>query len=423
MLSTSGQPASPAVSSTVFAATVAATGSSAATLVRNVAISGQAAPTLQSATRTTVLPRIEVNGEQARLVFDGKERFEKIRVLGEGGLGEVIGAHDHDIGRKVAIKRLKAEVRSPAALARFVDEIRTVGKLDHPNIIPIHDVGMDENGDLYFIMKYVDGETLESVIEKLAAGDPAYHRHYTIERRVEIFRALLEALAFAHDRGIVHRDIKPANVMIGKFGEVLLMDWGIAKSLRGDTPELPLVSTGAPGTPRSTARAFETQLGSLIGTPLYMAPEQASGLPTDERSDVYSACMLFCELLYLRHPYQDKQSLDEVLEAVRTEPINLLRRAHDPHQAAVPAELMWFVKRGLEKDRGKRYQSVRELIDVLDRRADGEIGVDCPVTFMKRLSLRSTKLIDRRPVLFMGMTTAFAALLVTLVVFAIRGIA
>lgn len=418
MLSTPGSIVQP--SATVLADTVAAQTAAAATIVRSVAVSGQSPPIATSA-RTTVLPRIEVDGERAQLVFDGKERFEKIRVLGEGGLGEVVGAHDHDIGRKVAIKRLKADVRSPAALARFVDEIRTVGRLDHPNIIPIHDVGMDENGDLYFIMKYVDGETLESIIAKLAAGDPAYHAHYTFERRVEIFRSLLEALAFAHDRGFVHRDIKPANVMVGKFGEVLLMDWGIAKSIRGGAPEMPLVSTGAPATPRGTARAFETQLGSLIGTPLYMAPEQASGLPVDERSDAYSACMLFYELLYLRHPYQDKRSIEEVLAAVRAEPIDFRRSS--ALQPPVPVELMWFLKHGLMKEPAARYQSIRAMIHVLDKRADGDICVDCPVTLVKKASMRSTKLIDSHPVLVMAMTTAFALLFIALVVFAVRGVA
>lgn len=420
MIPTPAQAASPKLSQTALAATVAATSSSAATLVRNVAVSPASPPPPGAASvRTTVLPRIEVSGDLAQLVFDGKERFEKIRVLGEGGLGEVVGAHDHDIGRKVAIKRLKADVRSPAALARFVDEIRTVGKLDHPNIIPIHDVGMDEHGDLYFIMKYVDGETLESIIEKLSNGDPDYHRHYTIERRVEIFRALLEALAFAHDKGIIHRDIKPANVMIGKFGEVLLMDWGIAKSVREGAPELPCVSTAAPSGPSKTARAFETQLGSLIGTPLYMAPEQASGLPADERSDVYSASMLLYELLYVRHPYQDKSSLDEVLAAARNESVALPPVGAQP----IPAELLWFLRHGLAKNPNDRYSSIRTMIDVLDRRADGDICVECPVTFMKRINLRATRFIDRRPLLFMSMATAFAALFLTLVVFAVRGIA
>ncbi|MBK8251102.1 MAG: serine/threonine protein kinase [Polyangiaceae bacterium] len=387
-----------------------------------VSVSVREAPQMTMGVRTTVLPRIEVKGTQAELVFDGKTRFEKIRVLGEGGLGEVVGAHDHDIGRKVAIKRLKAEVRSPAALARFVDEIRTIGKLDHPNIIPIHDVGMDETGDLYFVMKYVEGETLESIIEKLAAGDPQYHRHYTFERRVEIFRSLLEALAFAHDKGIIHRDLKPANIMIGKFGEVMLMDWGIAKSLCGDTPELPVVSVGAPATPGSTARAFETQLGALVGTPLYMAPEQASGLPTDERSDVYSACMVLCELLYLRHPFQDKRSLDEVLHAARTEAIRLDLR-DIPHQPPVPAELMWFLKHGLEKDPSRRYPSVRAMLELLDRRAEGDIRVECPVTAMKQVSIKSTKFIDRHPVVFIGLTTSFLLLFIAMTVMAVGAMA
>ena len=437
MLAQSPSPADPSkLAHTVLAETMAApsAGAPPTTLVRSVAAVSvrEAPPVTPSSHRTTVLPRIEVNGAQAELVFDGKQRFEKIRVLGEGGLGEVVGAHDHDIGRKVAIKRLKADVRSPAALARFVDEIRTIGKLEHPNIIPIHDVGMDEQGELYFVMKYVDGETLEDVIQKLVAGDREYHERYTFERRVEIFRALLEALAFAHDRGIIHRDIKPANVMIGKFGEVLLMDWGIAKSLRGDAPELPMVAVDSPpsGAPGSTAgpksgarsRAFETQLGSLLGTPLYMAPEQAAGEVMDERADVYSLCLVFYEMLYLRHPYAAKTSIDEVLVACRTEPIDLEDRV-SPHQPPVPVELMWFLKRGLLKDKATRYQSMRAMINVLDRRAEGDICIDCPVTLAKSATLKSTKLIDAHPIAFMAGFTLFALSFVALVVLAIRGIA
>lgn len=439
MLSTSNQAASSDASQTVLAATVARDHS-------GVAPAGPIGATVvlrHSAARTTVLPRIAKKGAEAHLVFDGRERFEQLKVLGEGGIGEVVGALDHDIGRKVAIKRLKTDVRSPAILARFVEEIRTIGKLDHPNIIPIHDVGTDADGEIYFVMKYVDGETLESVIEKLAAGDPSYHKHYTFERRVEIFRALLEALAFAHNKGVIHRDIKPANVMIGRFGEVLLMDWGVAKSRGSEAsaleaelgassreecgqrpkPDLPpMPSSPAPASPRATVRAFQTQLGSLIGTPLYMSPEQAAGQPTDERSDIYSLCLLFYELLYLRHPLAGKQSLEEVLAAVRTEEVNLELRAH-PHQPNVPAELGWFIRRGLEKDPAKRRHSVKEMIDVLDRRADGEICVDCPVTLMKSATMKSTRLIDAHPVVFMMMTTAFAALFVTLLVLAIRGLA
>src|SRR5262249_26554491 len=160
---------------------------------------------------------------------------------------------------------------------RFVEEIRTIGRLEHPNIVPIHDVGVDERGDYYFVMKFVDGETLESIIDKLAAGDRAYHAKFGFERRVQIFLALLEAVRFAHTRGIVHRDIKPANVMVGAYGEVVLMDWGIAKSLHGDSvpEETPRPLVHASGSRRGTL--FETQLGQLVGTPAYMSPEQARG--------------------------------------------------------------------------------------------------------------------------------------------------
>ena len=207
-------------------------------------------PSRPTTVRSTVLPRVEMVGSTPRLVSQGKLRYEHTRHLGQGGVGEVLGARDNDIDRDVAVKRLRPEVSSPATIARFVEEVRTVGRLEHPNIVPIHDVGVDERGEYYFVMKYVDGETLESIIEKLAAGDPLYHAHYTFERRVRIVRALLEALAFAHRKGIVHRDIKPANVMIGAYRRSRLDGLGIAKQLRaaedavGDASASPFYPSG-----------------------------------------------------------------------------------------------------------------------------------------------------------------------------------
>jgi serine/threonine-protein kinase len=123
--------------------------------------------------RVTVLPRVEMVGSEPRVVSESRLRYLAESKLGEGGIGEVVGARDQDIGRRVAVKRLRQEVKSDAALLRFAEEIRTVGKLEHPNIVPVHDVGIDEQGDHYFVMKYVDGETLERIIEQLAAGDAA----------------------------------------------------------------------------------------------------------------------------------------------------------------------------------------------------------------------------------------------------------
>ena len=169
------------------------------------------APTL--ARTGTVLPRVEPAGDDVKLVHDGRTRYEPKRLLGEGGMGTVTLAVDHDIDRAVALKQVRQDVGA-RGVARFVEEVRTIGRLEHPNIIPIHDVGVDEAGNYFFVMKYVEGETLEAIIEQLAAGDPAAHQRFSYEVRVQIFIGLLRALAYAHDRGIIHRDLKPANVMV-----------------------------------------------------------------------------------------------------------------------------------------------------------------------------------------------------------------
>ncbi len=325
--------------------------------------------------RTTVLPRVEMVGATPRLVSQGKVRYEHMRRLGEGGLGEVIGARDNDIDRDVAVKRLRPQVSSPATLARFVEEVRTIGRLEHPNIVPIHDVGVDEKGEYYFVMKYVDGETLESIIDKLAAGDRATHAQYGFERRVQIVVALLEALAFAHKKGIVHRDIKPANVMVGAFGEVVLMDWGIAKQLRSEgVSEVGASPLHASGHAKRGA-LFETVAGELVGTPAYMSPEQARGEPVDERSDLYSLSVLFHELLCLRHPLAEKQSLAEMIHAITSEPTPLAGAVSSPHQANVGMDLTWFVRKGLAKHPANRFQSAEEMLERLAARAEGKVPI------------------------------------------------
>jgi serine/threonine-protein kinase len=358
--------------------------------------------------RVTVLPRVEMVGTEPRVVREARVRYAPERKLGEGGLGEVVGAVDQDIGRRVAVKRLKPDVRSEAALLRFADEVRTIGSLEHPNIIPIHDVGVDASGDHYFVMKYVDGETLEDVITKLQAGDPSYRARYTVERRVEIFIALLEAVAFAHARGVVHRDIKPANVMVGAYGEVVLMDWGIAKSLETvDAAEL--APDAPPSAPRpsgpmlsSRAPEYATQVGGLLGTPLYMSPEQARGLPVDRRSDVYSLSMLFYELLGLKHPFAEKESLDQLLRAVADEPLPFLLDCLHPAADPVPVELMHFVKHGLAKNPARRFESVEVMLERLRARASGDIPIECPVTFVKSNTGRLTRFVEAHPFVATG---------------------
>jgi serine/threonine protein kinase len=348
--------------------------------------------------RSTVLPRVEIVGAEPRLVLDEQARYETVRHLGSGGLGEVVGARDNDIGREVAVKRIRSGAKSAPLLARFVEEVRTIGSLEHPNIVPIHDVGQDENGDYYFVMKCVDGETLEAVIERLSAGDRETHARYGFERRVEIFRALLEAVAFAHSKGIVHRDIKPANVMVGAYGEVMLMDWGIAKRLRETGAPLP----AQPIEPRGPSRRgplFETRAGEIVGTPAYMSPEQSRGDLVDERSDIYSLSILFYEFLTLTHPLDGKRTLGEMIRAIGVENPTMAGAVQSPHQPSTPMDLSWFVQEGYRKDPADRYASVREMKDRLDRRADGIIPIQCHVTLLMRAANGWIRLLERRPVL------------------------
>jgi serine/threonine-protein kinase len=349
----------------------------------------------RTAGRTTVLPRIEWTGDAAMLVSTSRPRFEARRALGEGGLGEVVAAVDQDIGREVAIKRMRPDVQSPSTVARFVDEIRTLGALEHPNILPIHDVGANDDGSLYFVMPCVRGQTLASIIQQLAAGDPLAHAHWTFERRVHVFRQLLDALAFAHARGYVHRDIKPANVMVGAFGEVFLMDWGIAKPL-GASDRPMLFDVPAP----AATRAAETHVGALIGTPAYMSPEQARGEAVDARSDVYSLCVLLHEFLYLRHYLDHCASVEEMLAGVKETQASTFDLAAGPHQPPVPVDLAWFVRKGLAKSPADRYPSVRAMMDRLDDRDEGRVPIQCHVTFTKRVIREALRVLDRYPWLF-----------------------
>jgi serine/threonine-protein kinase len=366
------------------------------------------------ARRSTVLPRVQWNGDRHDVVPFQRERFEEVRPLGQGGMGEVVLLKDNDIERMVALKRLP-ETNDVDRLLRFVEEIRTVGQLDHPNIVPVHDVGIDHLGRYYFVMKHLQGDTLESIIEKLRQGDRAAHAHYTFPMRVQIFLGVLNALAYAHRKGFIHRDLKPANIMVGPYGEVTVMDWGLARRVNqpadmaqaSESPEAP------PMSPREAA-SLRTQLGAVVGTPLYMSPEQARGQhdQVDVRSDTYSLCVLFHEFLYLRHYLEGRESLADVLEGVQKTMPDLLAPVKHVPQAAVPAEFVWFLARGFEKDPARRYQSVEEMMDVLQGAMDGRIHVQCQRTLIKRGLHKMLRMVDEYPkTVIVGSTLAVTLVL------------
>ncbi len=337
----------------------------------------------------SVLPKIHAAaGGAIELLHEPAERYRAMGVLGTGGMGVVERAEDIDIGRPVAIKRLLPEASHALGVARFVSEIRIVGSLDHPNVVPIHDVGVDDDGRYFFVMKYVEGHTLADIIDRLAAGDPAALNFWTFERRIELMIAVLQALGYAHERGIIHRDIKPENIMVGTHGEVRLMDWGIARRIGelepGEVPRGEGDSDGAPG---------------LIGTPAYMSPEQAACRELDARSDLYSLAVTLHEFIALRHYLAHRsESLYGLIDAVQNEHVDVVHE-----HAMMPPELRHVCERGLMKDPALRFQSAEAMIDDLRAYIEGRSAVRCSFTLTKRMLREHGRMVDRRPKLAVGL--------------------
>jgi serine/threonine-protein kinase len=407
-------------------ATVAAEGALAATSAAPAPTSagdGRRIAGNAAAARTTVLPRVTGDGAQPQLSLDDRPRFEPVRRLGEGGVGEVVLVRDHDIERHVAVKRLRAEHLGTTSLLRFAEEIKIIGQLEHPNIVPIHDVGVDEQGQHYFVMKYVQGETLEAIIARLAEGDPAYTKRFTYEARAQLFLAILQAVRYAHAQGIIHRDLKPSNVMVGPFGEVTVMDWGLAKPIRGAAPAVPdeqraeTAQAAADESEAATTRKklVRTHHGALLGTPLYMAPEQAAGrvAEMDERSDIFSLIVIFHELMALEHWLADKHTVGEVIAALVSD-AEIELPGRELVRRGVPCEYVHFLRHGFARDPAKRYQSIDAMVAKLQAIQNGEFAIECHLSAVKRAGHVALKLVDRHPL-------AYTIGLVTVGVLAVAG--
>ena len=218
------------------------------------------------------------------------ERYTVTKEIGRGGMGTVYAAIDTLLGREVAIK-VSNTVATAAFEHRLAAEAQVLARLEHPGIVPVHDVGRLADGRLFYVMKRVDGRTLTDHLR----------HHSDLAERLKIFERICEAVAFAHARRILHRDLKPDNVMVGAFGEVMVMDWGVAKALAADEAEQEVLSRDDPDI---TARRIETKStttspGTVIGTHGFMPPEQARGEMNllDERADVYGLGAILLTLL------------------------------------------------------------------------------------------------------------------------------
>jgi len=219
--------------------------------------------------------------------------YRLLEEVGRGGMCTVFLAEDPSLGRRVALKVLDVPDASGDLALRLTREARILARLEHPGIAPVHDVGRLPDGRVFYAMKFVEGPRLDA----FAASKSTLHE------RLRIFQRIVEAVAFAHDRGVLHRDLKPENIMVGPFGEVLVMDWGLAKALEHATIAKTAAPPDASSLPPSEGGPH-TGHGAILGTPGYMAPEQERGEVTslDARSDVYSLGAVLYFLLAVRTP-------------------------------------------------------------------------------------------------------------------------
>ncbi len=280
--------------------------------------------------------------------------YSILRSIGRGGMGEVLLAHDPIFDRKIAIKRIRPEMQEkPVIRERFLREAKVAGRLTHPSIVPIFAIH-DSPPDVYYTMSFVEGETLRSLLSKARElekqGKLIAYLGRSIPGLSRIFIQICEACAYAHANGILHRDLKPENIIIGKYGEVMILDWGLAAFINQPQDQLEDIPPVSPGL---------TRAGKIMGTLPYMAPELLLGKPASVQTDIYALGVILYQILTLQIPFQRK-SISAARKQLKIEelidPIEMAPHRDIPHQLAAIA------KKCLLRSEKERYQTVEDLI-------------------------------------------------------------
>ncbi|HSK02516.1 MAG TPA: serine/threonine-protein kinase, partial [Kofleriaceae bacterium] len=302
--------------------------------------------------------------------------------IGKGGMGEVIAAFDRRIGRDVAVKRMRSPHPSEEAMTRFLREARIQARLDHPAIVPVHELGTDDAGRPYFTMKRLAGRTLG---QRMAEGEGG------LAPERQLLRAFVDvclAVEFAHARGVVHRDLKPANIMLGDYGEVYVLDWGVARVLGEPVTGDPAAAAAAVTPGEIDSLDEGTQTGTLLWTPGYIAPELLNGDPAAPPADVYALGSILFELLAGEplHPRSHQKAIASTLASPQDLPS---RRRPD---RAIPPELDHACEGALAEDPAER-PTAHQLAHRVQAYLDGDRDIE------RRRALATQQLRSAREVL------------------------
>jgi WD40 repeat protein len=294
-----------------------------------------------------------VEAGQLATRLDFSTRYETGEVFASGGIGRIRRGFDRLLGREVAIKELRREAASPAEKARFIREAMVASHLAHPSIIPVFDVGEREDGTAYFAMKLIEGVSMDVAIEK---GTPLDE---LLSRVIDV----AEAIAYAHAKGVIHRDLKPANVLIGSFGETVVIDWGLAKLI--GTSERPPAANESGSL--IDVSGIETRAGAIMGTLAYMPREQAAGRVVDERADVYALGALLYHVVLRERPWAHIETGTALLEALLRDspiPADLDARVSAPALATI-------IRKAMAPELADRYASAEAFAAELRRHVSG----------------------------------------------------
>jgi serine/threonine protein kinase len=263
-------------------------------------------------------------------------RYEILQLLGEGGMGAVYKAMDRELDRPVALKLIRPELASnPSILARFKQELLLSRQVTHKNVIRIYDLG-DADGVKFITMEFVEGRDLRALIQERTQEQ----KKFSAEESVEIMQQVCQALEAAHGVGVIHRDLKPQNIMREDSGRILVMDFGLARTMEGDGM---------------------TQVGALVGTMEYMSPEQALAKELDQRSDIFTAGLILYELLTGKMPFRADSALASLIKRTQERAVPV-----SDHDGSIPGTLTSVVSKCLERDPALRYQSASEMLRDLD---------------------------------------------------------